>query len=176
MRNFFFLLTMTLCGLLPCLTGVASAQPERIGVVDLAYVIAHSTAGKAAAHELKAYVQAQSAAFKRAEQRLTEERTLLQKNLPHETKAQQKKDIAAFQHGELALRATYLKTHNRITAKRDALLNPIQHKLVGLIRHYAKTHEFAIIFDTGAGTIYATRADILTAAILKALNASGKGS
>ncbi len=167
-------LILALCGSLTCLTGVASAQPERIGVVNLGFIVAHSTEGKAAAQVLKAYVQKQSAAFKRAEQRLTEERTLLQKNLPHESKVEQKKDIAAFQRGELALRATYLKTHNQITAKRDALLNPIQHRLISLIRHYAKTHGFAIIFDTGEGTIYATRSDILTATILKELNATAK--
>ncbi|MHB1542978.1 MAG: OmpH/Skp family outer membrane protein [Gammaproteobacteria bacterium] len=175
MRKFFFPLTVTLCGLLPCLTGVASAQPERIGVVHLRYVLTHSTAGKAAALELKTYVKAQVATFKRAQQRLAVERTLLQKNLPHETKAQQKKDIAAYQRGELALRATYLKTHGRITAKQSALLNPIQQKLLALVRSYAKAHEFAIIFDAGAGTIYATRTDNLTAVILKALNASKKG-
>jgi outer membrane protein len=174
MRKYLFPLTLSLCGLLPGLVGVASAQPERIGVVNMRYVITQSTAGKAAATALQAYVKKQAAAFKRSETRLNEERTLLQKNLPHETKAEQKKDIAAFQRGELALRATYLKTHDKITAKRDALLSPIQQKLVVLIRHYAKTHGFAIIFDTGAGTVYATRADVLTATILKELNASEK--
>lgn len=175
MRKFLFPLAVALCGLLPCLTVVASAQTERIGVVNIRYVIVESKAGKAAAVELKSYVKAQAAQFKRAEDRLNQERALLRKNLPHETKAQQKKDIAAFQRGELALRASYLKTHDRITAKRATLIKPIQKKLLSLIAQYAKAHKFAIIFDSAAGAIYVKQGYDLTGILLNELNAQDKG-
>ena len=153
----------------------ADAQSEKIGVINLLYIVANSTEGKAAALKLKSYVKGQATAFKRAQDRVHLEETLLHKNLPHETKAEQKKNIAAFQRGELALRNLYEKTHSRIEAKRVALLNPIRTRLLALIKGYAKAHGFAIIFDTAEGTVYAEPHYDLTLLILKIFNQKTAG-
>ena len=153
----------------------AEAQSEKIGVINLLYVVSHSTAGQAASRELKSYVKSQAAAFKRAQDRLHLEDTLLRKNLPHETKAQQKKNIAAYQQGELALRNLYEKTHSRIEAKRVALLNPIRTRLLALIKKYAQANNFAIVFDTAEGTVYAKSQYDLTLLILKDFNQKTAG-
>jgi Skp family chaperone for outer membrane proteins len=153
----------------------AEAQSEKIGVINLLYIVSQSTEGQAASRELKSYVKSQAAAFKRAQDRLHLEETLLRKNLPHETKAQQKKNIAAYQRGELALRNLYEKTHSRIEAKRVALLNPIRTRLLAMIKKYAQAHGFSIIFDTAEGTVYAEPQYDLTPLILKDFNQKAPG-
>lgn len=160
--------TMLAAGLVLA-TGAKAAEGPRIGVVDLQQVIANSHRGQSANDEFNKVLEDYRNQVKDRAQKLSVIAGQLKKATPKSKKYNEL--LKTYEKEREAYQAFVYQSNQKVSQKKDQLLQPIEDELKQVLLAFAKDHHYDILVNKNDnGALYATDKYDVTTQVTEAMD------